>query len=351
MEGWHRFRGDPMSGTKCILSIVIGLGLLTNIAHGQSVDQLKAELAAKKAEISKLEQRIHALETRSRPESNDKGPSIAAIAAAQRASAPSATPHSALPDDDDTDHALERTLVREGALLLPAYTYELTPQLSAAHWDKMQDPVLRNSYAAAMSFRMGLPWQSQFTFSLPYFHNELANGSSDGLGDAGFLFSKQLFAETDAIPNLIGFVGWTSPTNHGGTFGPIPYVSGFQGGLTTAKRFDPLVVYGTVSYFSAASREISGTQFTPSDVLALRIGASLAITPATSMSAGISGAYLINADAANFIMPNSDRLLSTVDVSFSTIIWRRTLLNLTAQFGLTGHEPEIRLITALPVRF
>ena len=28
-------------------------------------------------------------------------------------------------------------------------------------------------------------------------------------------------------------------------------------------------------------------------------------------------------------MPNSDRVLSTVDVGFSTIVWTRTLLNVT----------------------
>jgi hypothetical protein len=75
------------------------------------------------------------------------------------------------------------------------------------------------------------------------------------------------------------------------------------------------------------------------------------VTPATSITTGISFAYLLNASAADFVVPNSDRLLSTVDIGFSTIVWRRTLLNVTAQFGLTGHVPDLRLITSLPVRF
>ena len=36
---------------------------------------------------------------------------------------------------------------------------------------------------------------------------------------------------------------------------------------------------------------------------------------------------------------------------FSTILWRQTLLNTTAQFGLTGDVPDFRLITSVPVRF
>ena len=35
----------------------------------------------------------------------------------------------------------------------------------------------------------------------------------------------------------------------------------------------------------------------------------------------------------------------------STIIWSRTLLNVTAQFGIAGHVPDFRLITSLPIRF
>ncbi len=81
------------------------------------------------------------------------------------------------------------------------------------------------------------------------------------------------------------------------------------------------------------------------------MGASLAISPATSITAGFNVAYLSNTHATDFVVPNSDRVLSTVDVGFSTIVWNRTLLNITAQFGITGHVPDFRLITSLPVRF
>jgi hypothetical protein len=50
-------------------------------------------------------------------------------------------------------------------------------------------------------------------------------------------------------------------------------------------------------------------------------------------------------------VPNSDSVLSSVDIGFSTILWRQTLLSTTAQFGLTGDVPDFRLITSVPVRF
>jgi len=238
------------------------------------------------------------------------------------------------------DRALERTLVREGGLVLPVWTHEFTPQLSYAHWDSIQDPVLRNSYSAGMSFRMGLPYQSQVSFSVPYVVNEGMTGTSSGFGDIGFLLSKELLHEGDGIPNLVGSVGWTSPTSLGGTFGPIPYVSGFQGGFTASKRLNPLVVFMRLSYFSALSHLVAGTRVDPSDVIGARMGASLASSPTTAITAGMNFAYLIDPHAGDLVVANSDRILTTVDVGLSTLVWQRTFLNLTAQFGITGHVPD-----------
>jgi hypothetical protein len=248
------------------------------------------------------------------------------------------------------DRAVEQTLVREGALLLPAFTYEIRPSFSWAHWDRVHDPFLENSYSAGLAFRMGLPWQSQISAALPYVINDLRNGgTTSGLGDAGFVLSKELIQETDSFPGLIASAGWTSPTSRSCCFGPIPYVSGWQGGLNASKRLDPLVAFAGVSYFSSFSNVIAGTKNNPSDVIGTRLGASLAVTPATSITAGLSVSFLTNPEPGP--VPNSDSVLSTVDLGFSTILWRRSLLNVTGQFGLTGHVPEFRLITSIPVRF
>lgn len=117
-----------------------------------------------------------------------------------------------------------------------------------------------DTYSARLGFRMGLPWQSQMAVSLPFVVHDLRNGDTiSGLGDAGFLFSKELMRQNDAFPALRGSVGWTSPTSRSCCSGPIPYVSGFQAGLTASKRLDPLVAFARVSYFESISREIAGT--------------------------------------------------------------------------------------------
>src|SRR5262249_15114810 len=148
-------------------AIVCGGALVTATAHAETLGELRRELAVKKAYISKLERRIR--ELKKHHPAPEPGSFAKPVATQRIASASTAPPE---PDDKELDRALERILVREGGLVLPAYTYEFSPQLSYAHWDRIQDPALRNSYSAAVSFRMGLPWDTQLSFSLPYVYNE-----------------------------------------------------------------------------------------------------------------------------------------------------------------------------------
>jgi hypothetical protein len=322
--------------------------LAVTAARANTLDDLKAELAAKKADVAKLERRIHQMEGQAPANANVPMLFVAPVAG------PIARPSTALaapsPDDVELERALERTLVREGALVLPTWGFQLTPQFSYAHWDKIQDPFISNTYSGALSIAMGLPWQSQISVSVPYVFDQGRDGnpSSSGFADVGFLLSKELLVENGPVPNLVGSVGWTSPTSRSSAVGPIPYVSGFQAGFTASKRLDPLVVFLSGSYFSAA--EVAGIQFNPADVVGGRIGASLAISPATAITAGFNVAYLTDTHSAA-VLPNSDRLLSSVDVGFNTLLWNRTMLSITTQFGITGHTPDFRVITALPMRF
>ena len=269
-------RQHTLFGNACVFlgAYLIALSLLAETANAQTVEQLKRELAVKNAEIARLRTQLR--------EQQANGASLRPMAAATYAPSSIAT-------EEEADRAIEQALVSEGALVLAPFTYELTPTFSWAHWDTITNPTLENSYSAGLGFRMGLPWRSQVSVDLPYVWNDSSgpNGTSDGLGDGGVLFSKELISEREFIPALLGSVGWTSPTSRACCAGPIPFVSGFQAGLTASKRLDPLVAFASVSYFSDISGDVAGTLSNPSDIIGTRLGASLAVTPATSITAGM----------------------------------------------------------------
>jgi hypothetical protein len=236
------------------------------------------------------------------------------------------------------DRALEQTLVSQGALVLAPFTYELTPEFSWSHWDSVTNPTLENSYSVGLGFRMGLPWRSQISIGVPYVWNDFGkNGTTDGLGDAGVVFSKELLREGDVAPGLLGSVGWTSPTCRACCTGPIPYVAGFQGGLTAVKRLDPLVAFAGVSYYSQISGDVAGTAFDPSDVIGTRLGASLAVTPATSLTTGLNISFLT--DAPTVPGPQPDDILASAILVSTRCSGRRRLSAPQRNLALPATSP------------
>src|SRR4029079_16194768 len=119
-----------MKRSNILMAIACGLVLTATAARAQTLDSLKAELAAKKEDVSKLERRIRRMEVRS---SGGVLPPTALPGTAYPAAGPGVPPPAPPPPgDEETEHALEWALVREGALVLPPWTFQITPQFSYA---------------------------------------------------------------------------------------------------------------------------------------------------------------------------------------------------------------------------
>jgi hypothetical protein len=114
------------------VSFLAGIIVFGGSAGAQTVEQLKAELAAKNAEIARLRSRVRQLETTS-------GAPVRAMAPPTYVPPPPPSPEEAAAED----RALEQALVSQGALVLPRGTYELTPEFSWAHWNCPQYPPQR----------------------------------------------------------------------------------------------------------------------------------------------------------------------------------------------------------------
>jgi hypothetical protein len=305
------------------LALLLGLPVG---AQAQSADELHRMLQERDATIRQLKDRIRALEK-------------------------DATPQDA--DDEEMDRALERTLVQQGGLVLRTGTYELEPQLSYAHWDKRRS-TLRHTSEAALAFRAGVGWESQFQMRVPYVHVRTSAGSETALGDVDFSLSKQLTRDRGYWPGLIASLAWVSRTGEDGFGGGVPTGGGFnvlQAGFTAVKRHDPLVFFGGLSYASALSREISGVKVEPGDTVGLRLGSILAASPETSANVGLNLGFVRATRLDGQRIPESDTVLGTLQIGFGTILTRRVLLNISGDFRVTGNVPNFRLSATLPIRF
>jgi len=309
-------------------------------AAAQTVEELKRALAERDATIRELRQRVEALEERSHPQ--EKG---------SRASpAPSAAPAK---DDEELDRALERTLVQQGGLLLPAGVYELQPEFTYAHWDKSRGP-LREETGAALTLRAGLPWDSQIQLRVPYLHVTTASSAATAFGDAALAISKQFSREREGWPGVVGSLGWSTRTGRDGFDGRAPTGSGFDtfsASTTLVKRHDPLLYYSGLSYAHSVSRSIAGVDVAPGDVKGLRFGAILAATPDTAVNVGLNLAYGDRSRFNGQPLADSDATLGTLQLGVGTVLTRDVLFNLSGDLRIAGNVPNFRLTATLPIRF
>jgi hypothetical protein len=285
-------------------------------------------------------------------------------------------PASAPALDEESTQALERTLTRQGGLVLPAGKYELEPRLEYSYrgtdalaianlggQSQVTNQVVRRNRAeASLGLRAGLPGASQVEVRMPYgvvredraLAGTLRQTSEDsGFGDLELAFTKQLRTERGSAPGLLGTLNWKIPRS-GFRIGEPSVTGGFhtlQAALTAVKRQDPLVFFGTLSYTSIFERKYQGMDIDPGNPLGLRVGAILAASPQTSLRAGFeaSRAGMTRINGAK--VPGSDPTVGTLQFGIASLVSRRALLDIQLGVGVTRDAPDFRLTAALPIRF
>jgi len=289
-------------------------------AHGQSVEELQRQIKERDAKIQELSA---ALEGKAGPE------------------------------DEELARALERTLVQQGVMVLPAGSFDLEPQLSYAHWDSDRG-ALRDEWDAALGFRAGFGRGWQLQVGVPYVHLSTATDSASGFGNVSLAVSKQILPEEGALPGLLAAVGWVARTGRDGFDGNVPTGGGFnvlQASATATKRADPLVYFGGVSYSLPQARDVSGIHVEPGNALGLRGGAILAATPHASVNAGLNVAFVGASRVGGERVSDSDTVFAAFQMGLSTVLTRRVMLNLSGELRVSGPLPNFRLTVAFPVRF
>ena len=318
--------------------------------------------------IEDLRRRIDALERRV----NEPPPA----APPPPQAAPAKPPAQESAEKDESARALERALVREGGLVLPAGAFEVEPRLQYTYRGSdalgivsiggvaqvAEQDLKRNEVEASLGIRVGLPWSSQVELRLPYvwLHQNRAIGGmqseserTSGAGDLELGMAKQLLTERGARPSLLASLNWKSRTGEN-ELGRLSPGSGFhqlQGGLTAVKRQDPLVFFGALSYTAVLERTRSGTDVDPGDAIGFKAGALLAASPETSLRAGFEVSRFGRTKIGGAGVPGSDATVAMLDLGFASLLSSRTLFDLQLGVGLTPDAPDFQLRLSLPIRF
>jgi hypothetical protein len=320
--------------------------------------------AAKDFQIAELRRRIDALERR-----------LEAMAPAQIAAAPvTPQPDSGLAPQL-AERALERTLVRSGALLLGAGQIELEPTLSFIRNESTANDLfvidggaatalgaqkrVRSDGGLDLTLRAGLPLDMQAEIALSGLAvretlTTTVAGASQGeslnessVGDLRLGLAKTLLRERGAWPDLIGRVTWDTAT--GQSKQRLSAGSGFNEielGLTAIKRQDPLVFVGSLQARGALERG----DVRPGNVYSGSANVSLAVSPETSLRMGVRYSRIELATRNGAQIPASDATPITLSLGAGSIIGRQRFIDIGVDIGLNDDAPQFGVAVTLPLR-
>jgi hypothetical protein len=300
-----------------------------------------------------------------RPETAQTPTRVQATPPAPQPSAKPPAPGQFEVSEEAAERALERTLVATGNLIVPAGFAEIQPLFSYTRRE-MPAQVLfnvnRNELFPAADLRIGLPWESQIEFFLPYNFQEqqivnvsaapatqVSNRWGNAIGDFTVGMAKTFVHESGWIPNLLGRVSWEIPT--GPTFAnETPLTSGqnkLAFSLTALKRQDPLVFVATAGYTKA----FENNNVNPGDQFNFTTGAFLATSPETTLRGVLQQNFLRNVTVNGTTFPGSNTVQPILNFGASSILGRGVLVDLQVGFGLTNSAPKYQVVLSSTYRF
>ncbi len=284
-------------------------------------------------------------------------------------------------DEDAAERALERTLIKEGALLLRFGQMDLTTTLSFTRFTSTAPAFLKSSAGADivdlaanherrsitdlhLLARLGLPYDAQIELGVPYRYvdesivgkvnfaeKQEAADHNSGLGDLSIGLAKTLMTEADGWPtDLIARLQWNtgSGDDRVDTGVPLGFSTEELGvSLGMTKRQDPLVFTGRLGYTKTFSKD----GFDPGDRWNLSIAALLAASPDTSLRIGLDQTFSEAYSRNGVTVDGSDQLSSMLVLGASSILGPRSFLNVSIGAGLTEDAPDYNLGVSYTLRF
>jgi hypothetical protein len=350
-------------------------------AQDARVQALERNLQERDKVITELLERVEALERRLgiRRSATDAasrlGQDVVPGGEGHLAETSERAPGAIVVEEGAAERALERSLTREGALLLPPGVLEVEPSFTYA---RREDAAPRfvtsagvvfagetrrssSSLTADLALRLGLPRDAQLEIGFPYRWREIESAtrvgftptdssrqSGAGPGDVRIGLAKTLLREGPGRPDLVGRLLWDTDSGKardnevalGGGFHEL------RGSLTAIKRQDPVAFIAGLSYQHAFEND----GLRPGRTLSANLGSFIALSPETSLRLVLSGAHQKESEFLGGSIGGSDQTVVTFVVGGSTLLARGTLLNLSAGIGLTDDADDFSITLSLPIR-
>lgn len=280
--------------------------------------------------------------------------------------------------------ALENTLIERGGLLLPVWAYSLEPSLSYIQssaenivvdgftifpvlvvGDIVSERVVRDLTVFNLTYRMGLPWNTQFELRIPYGHQKFRSFSADGTeetlndngpGDIEVGLSTQLYQGRGRWPDVEASLRYKSDSGkspfdaaEGDIFVGTGYKS-FNLLLTAVKVNDPVVYFGGIDYTSNQSTSQSVGKFDPGDSFGFNLGLAIALNLNNSISFAYDQHFTQKSRLDGVKLPGSYSTTGIFSIGSTYSLTDISTVDFSVGIGVTEDSPDLLVSMALPFR-
>ena len=290
--------------------------------------------------------------------------SISLTAAAPAAAAPAAAasaprPAGAAPTtigEKSTVKSADRIALRDQVVLLPGGGTTVDVGLAYGRAERNNFPALRveqTTVTATLAARYGIADDLQLTARVPAVHRRIVSlvdpslgaSASDGeqyVGDISASLLGVAAHERMGRPNIIWSIDALLPSGPGD--------AGLGGGIVFSKSYDPVVLFGGLSYMRGlrvdaadSKRSLARNNF------GFSMGWAYAINDTVALSTVLLGAYRNTAAVDGGVKPTRESFQLQLGMTWQ--LGQGLYLEPTAAFSLGGAAPDFSLSVNLPFSF
>jgi hypothetical protein len=290
----------------------------------------------------------------------------AAPAASADAASPSDPSASAEPAPEEEPLQFLRT---EAVLLQP---YKLEGDLLVSYLRNNQ--TVQNDKVASVTaaVRFGLIKNMEGFVQLPYSwgqreintFNGVERNNVNGIGDVRFGLKYSLIPQSATLPNIIANLSASAPTGQEPYLKPPPDAPAtllsrdirdplsvqlgtghwsMTGGLTAIKSFDPLILFGSVSYTHYFPEEYFGVNIEPGDLYDVNAGLGFAVNDSGTISGQVFAGYQEEWTFNGTHVAETRTSPISLRLAYTHILSPRDLIEPSVLFGLTGDANDALL--------
>ena len=368
---------SPMSASAVAFSIWLPTAVLAQGETPVPTDETGQLIQQMIERIDRLEHRIRELES---------NPTPAPMPSSAVTALPELSEQQRREQERLVRTAFQQTLIERSGLLLPAGTVDLEPSLVYTHsssdnividgftvlpvlvvGDIISERIKRNQVTAALTGRIGLPWDSQLDIRIPYSFveerrftadNEDTSDSSLGAGDISIGLSHQLIYGQGGSPDILGSLRWKTTSGRGPfdtTPGqPVALGSGYNTlslAFTAAKVVDPVVYFGGINYgWSLATNESAG-RLNPGDSIGLSLGTAIALNLTSSLSFSYDQQFVERSELDGEPIPGTYLTPGTFTVGSAVAVSDTKTADISLGIGVTEDAPDVAFALSMPIRF